>query len=117
MIPYLIIVTGYILTILTSGYPVKFFIGSNPEKTKVSEKSSRFDVGAIIGKCENFIILTFTLTSAFTALAVVFTAKSIVRRDDIKRDPKYYLGGTLVNFCYSLLMGFIIKLGLQLAGY
>ena len=62
----------------------------------------------IIGKCENFITMTFILADAVTGLALVFTAKSIVRSEDMKKNPTYYLGGTLVNFSYSILMGFLV---------
>ena len=72
-----------------------------------------FDVGAIIGKCENFLVITFILADAFTGSALIFTAKSIVRREDIEKDPGYYLGGTLVNFSYSVLIGYLIRIALN----
>jgi len=58
------------------------------------------DVGVLIGKCENVLTLTFVLAGAFTALAVVFAAKGIVRKDDIEKNSLFYLAGTLVNLTY-----------------
>ena len=113
--PYIVMVVGVLLTIATSGYVVRHFIGTIPNTVKPRSNESRYDVGSIIGKCENFIVISLILSGAYTALAIVFTAKSIVRRDDIQKNPKYYLGGTLVNFCYSLLMGFIINFLISLA--
>lgn len=106
---------GYILTIATSGLIVRHFIGGTSGKSSDSDSESstskdKYDLGAIIGKCENLLIITLILASAFTGLALIFTAKSIVRSDDIKKEPKYYLGGTLVNFTYSVLMGFFIRI-------
>lgn len=68
------------------------------------------DVGRIIGKCENVLVVTFVVANAFTALALVFGAKSIVRREDMQNNSKYYLAGTLVNFTYSLLVGGVLRL-------
>jgi hypothetical protein len=61
--------------------------------------------GAIIGKCENILVLIFVLTESFTALAVVFAAESIIARE-YHNDfyPIFVIVGTLVNFTYSLLV-------------
>lgn len=67
------------------------------------------DVGRIIGKCENVLVYTFVVANAFTALAVVFAAKSIVRREDMQNNSRYYLAGTLVNFTYSLVFGVVAR--------
>lgn len=67
------------------------------------------DVGQVIGKCENVLVLSFVLANAYTALAVVFAAKSIVRREDMVKNSKYYLAGTLVNFTYSILFALVVK--------
>lgn len=82
-----------------------------------STSKGGYEAGAIIGKCENFLIISLILANAFTGLALIFTAKSIVRSEDIKRDPRYYLGGTLVNFSYSVLMGFLIRIILCAIGH
>lgn len=71
------------------------------------------DVGFVVGKCENVLILTFMVVGAYTALAVVFAAKSIVRRKDMQNDSKYYLAGTMTNVTYSVAVGVGVRVLLQ----
>ena len=110
-----VIAVGYVLTLLTSGLVVRAFVRKemkpdrNIEGESQENAKSRLRVGAIVGKCENFLTITFILQDALTGLALIFAAKSIVRSDQIKKDPGYYLAGTLVNFSYSVLMGFLVK--------
>lgn len=113
----LIVVAGYGITIGLSGIIVRYFVGGHNSKRDQGgesdlDRQSRYDIGALIGKCENLLTITFILADALTGLALIFTAKSIVRSDDIKKDPRYFLGGTLVNFSFSVLMGFLVKLAL-----
>ena len=109
-----IVVAGYVLTVATSGLIVRHFVAetkpipSEAQNDKDSAKRS-YDAGTIIGKCENLLTITLILANAVTGLALIFAAKSIVRSEDIKKEPKYYLGGTLVNLTYSVLMGFLIR--------
>lgn len=70
---------------------------------------SEIDTGRIIGKCENILVVTLVLFNQFPALAIIFAAKGIVRQRDITRDPNYYLGGTLVNFTWSVLVAGIAR--------
>lgn len=104
----------YILTMAFSGVLVRFVVGPSAHGSSAPPGgegggSPRFDIGAIIGKCENLLVLTFILMGAYTGLALIFTAKSIVRSDDIKKDPRYYLGGTLVNFTFSVVMAVLLQ--------
>jgi hypothetical protein len=112
------VAAGYVIAVVLSGPVVRFFVGPLPEKAPPEAENSgvtpRFDIGAIIGKCENIIVMTFVLAGAYTGLALIFTAKSIVRREDIAKDPRYYLGGTLVNFVFSLLVACGTKVALDL---
>lgn len=72
--------------------------------------------GYIIGKCENLIIVTLVLNDAFTGLALIFAAKNLVRQEEIKRNPSFFLVGTMVNFTASLMIAFIAKYSLLLIG-
>ncbi|MCD5417579.1 hypothetical protein LR021_04390 [Candidatus Bipolaricaulota bacterium] len=72
-----IIVMGYIITIATSGLIVRHFIGGPRQKTssRDSEKpvsKTNYDIGAIIGKCENLLTITLILANAFTGLALIY---------------------------------------------
>jgi len=57
----------------------------------------------------------------FGGLALIFGAKEFVRKEEIKRDPTYYLLGTVVNFAAALFileiaLIVISMLSLQVAG-
>lgn len=74
----------------------------------VNDKSER--VGDVIGKLENVLVLTIVMVEAYTALALIFAAKNIVRIE--KNDEKsinYYILGTLANFTWSLVMAMLAK--------
>ncbi len=101
-----IVILGYILTILISTLVVRLSTGF---LHKSKEKKSFFDVGFFVGLFEDVIIITFVLLNQFMALALVFTAKTIVRASDIKEKPEYYLVGTLANFSTALLCALLIK--------
>jgi hypothetical protein len=122
ILQYALVVLGYIFTIATSGFVVRHFVGTTRPKSENTNSDTiapkkHYDLGAIIGKCENILTITLILANGFTGLALIFTAKSIVRREDMRKDPKYYLGGTLVNFTYSVLMGFFIRILLSATGH
>ena len=42
------------------------------------------------GKCENILILVFVILEAYTAIAIVITAKTMVRKEEIERDSMYF---------------------------
>lgn len=101
----LLYVAAFIVLPLTSGWVFRIvmrgFLG--PEVLDDLDSATR-DTGSLVGKCENVLVLTLVFAGAYTALAVLFAAKSIVRREDIDSgDTAYYVAGTLVNFTYSLL--------------
>lgn len=104
----LIILLAYILLPLTSGYLVYNVLSAISKKPLEIEKGAR-DTGFIIGKCENLLILTLMLLDAYTALAIIFTGKTIVRREDMSRNSLYYLAGTMVNVTYSVVVGATVK--------
>lgn len=116
-----IILGGYILTLCFSGMVVRYFVGSaRPEATQEArrqENSGReFDVGFVIGKCENILTVTLVLAGGYTGLGLLFTAKTIVRAEDMKSNPKFYLGGTLVNVTYSVVIASAVKVALKSCG-
>ena len=117
---YLIIVCAYIVLVLTSGTVVSTILKGIGHKTLSeaagedrpddAQKKVRLAAGRIIGKCENILILSFILLEAYTALALVVTAKTLIRKDEIEKNEMYFLAGTMTNVSYSVLVGFITKL-------
>ncbi|MFC7081467.1 hypothetical protein [Halorussus caseinilyticus] len=72
------------------------------------------DTGKAIGKAENVLVLSLMLLEAYTALGVIFAAKSIVRKSDMdQRDTSYYLTGTMANFTYSVVVGLLLHVALR----
>jgi len=55
------------------------------------------------------LIVIFVHLAEYTAIAIIFAAKEIVRSDKIKEKPSYYLLGTLLNVVLSLLCALVIK--------
>ena len=122
-----IIALAYFITLLFSGtvigWAMKAFLrperqisSQTPANTPKTDSESMpiisrnyRNIGRLIRKCENIITVTFGLIGQETGLALIFAAKSLVRRDDIKENPGFFLGGTLVNLVWAMSIGFIAR--------
>lgn len=121
-ISFIVIAVAFVLLLTTSGKAVRLVLKSVTQKKleeiaaedKPAEIEKRLDIGEIIGKCENILILAFVVLEAYTAIAIVITAKTMVRKEEIEKNSMYFLAGTLINVTYSVLIGFILKLVLPL---
>lgn len=103
-------VLGYLVLLGTSTFVVDYFLErwTGTDLTTDLDAGQR-DTGRIVGKCENVLVLTLVFVGAYTALGLVFAAKSIVRREDMSSgDTTWYLAGTLVNFTYSIVVGVVV---------
>lgn len=105
IIPYLI---AYIFLLATSGRLV-FYILQKAKGSPYDDMDKRLDTGYIIGKCENILLLTLVFLGQYTAISIIFAAKTIVRQEDIKKDSLFYLAGTLINVTYSIFIGLTTK--------
>ena len=110
------------LVLIVAGYLFCFVIGSLVVRLTIKMISPDFkkqlgkpvlDTGLVIGICESFITITLVLLNHITGLAIIFTAKSIIRSKKMEEKAEYYLVGTMVNFTFSLLVGIIMKISLQ----
>ena len=100
--------SGPIVTrLISSSRPSGELIEAPEEPAHTTEERRR--LGNVIGKCENIIVVTLILAGAETGLALIFTAKTLVRRQDIEQDPGYFLGGTLLNFVWSLIVAMLAR--------
>lgn len=121
----LLAVAGAFLLLFTSGTVVRKVMniiykknladlasGAVTALDPVEEKLARerISTGLIIGKCENLIIYLMVLTGSYTALAIIFTAKTIIRKEDIAKNSMFFLAGTMINVTYSLLISLLVKL-------
>lgn len=106
----LILAAAYAVTLGLSGAVVRFFVLPRHLPTpKHDPDGPRFLSSTVIGKCENFLALTFVLIGEETGLALIFAAKALVRAKDIEKNPGYYLGGMLVNLVWSLAVGVLAR--------
>jgi len=113
----LVVLLAYAVTMSLSGLLVRFFVlppGAAsvwpPETAATPEHGwSRFDPSVVIGKCENIVTVTLVLTGQVAGLALIFAAKSLVRSEAIKRDPGFYLGGTMVNLVWGLMVATVAR--------
>ena len=106
-----ILILGYIFLLGTSGKVLNFIlsrISSKPLSQTISKEV--LDTGFVIGKCENFLILTFMFLQQYTALALVFASKTIARREDMSKNSLFFLAGTMINVTYSIMIGLVVML-------
>lgn len=68
-------------------------------------------IGFWIGVLERLIILTLVVNNSLTAVAFIFTAKSIARFNELndKTFAEYYLTGTLLSTALAVFGGFLLN--------
>lgn len=106
-----VVIIAYAILLFTSG-PLVYFVLSRLERDYKKGLDARvLDTGVVVGKCENLLIPTFMILGAYTALALIFGVKAIVRSEDMSgKNTLYYLAGTMINVTYSVLVGAILSL-------
>ncbi len=98
LIEIIVVIAGYLLLIGTSGTVLNLVlsrISGEPISRKIGKEA--LDTGFVIGKCENLLILTFMILEAYTALALIFAAKTIVRKEDMSKNSLFFLAGTMIT--------------------
>lgn len=109
----LIVGLGYLIVI----FPVGFIIGKateNWQKELATEKdqNSLKKAGRYIGIFERILVLTFVISSNFSAIGFLIAAKSILRFSDTKgarKQTEYVLIGTLMSFAICIIIGLIMS--------
>ena len=101
-----VIAAAYAIALAGSGHVVRYFVlpRRGPARPARDPDGPRFDTSVLIGKCENILTVTLVLLGQETGLALIFTAKSLARKEEIERNPGFYLGGTLVNLVWGMLV-------------
>ena len=115
VLPMLVSAGGLAFLLLTSGRVVGWALRSvrsqpPPVEPEVADVEERVGTGRIIGKCENILVYLFVLLGEHTALAILFTAKALVRKEDIRKDSLYFLAGMMVNVTYSVVVAVLVQL-------
>lgn len=110
----LAILIGYVIVI----FPVGFIIGKATERwqeeieVEEKKKNSLKKAGRYIGIFERILILTFILSSNFSAIGFLIGAKSILRFGDsqgARKQTEYILVGTLMSFALCIIVGVLIR--------
>ena len=109
----LAIVIGYLIVI----FPVGFIIGKATERwqkeiARVEEQTSLKKAGRYIGIFERILVLTFIISSNFSAIGFLIGAKSILRFSDSKgarKQTEYVLIGTLMSFSICIFVGLLLR--------
>ena len=109
----LAIVIGYLTVI----FPVGFIIGKATERwqkeiAKIEEQTSLKKAGRYIGIFERILVLTFILSSNFSAIGFLIGAKSILRFSESKgarKQTEYVLIGTLMSFSICIAIGLLLR--------
>ncbi len=106
---------GYLLII----FPAGFLIGKATKRwqNEVEDdlrKNSLDAAGRYIGIFERILVLTFILTTNFSAIGFLIAAKSILRFSDksetgARKQTEYVLIGTLMSFTITIIIGFLVR--------
>jgi len=99
----LIYLLSYIVAVVSGHFFVRIILRMYP----LPEKGGLEGAGAIIGILERIFTLTLVLIGQYTALALILTAKSIARFEELKnrKFAEYYLIGTLSSILFAMLIG------------
>jgi len=112
---FLALLIGYLFII----FPTGFLIGKATKRWQNEvqddlKKNSLDAAGRYIGIFERILVLTFILTTNFSAIGFLIAAKSILRFSDksetgARKQTEYVLIGTLMSFTITILTGFLIR--------
>jgi uncharacterized membrane protein YoaK (UPF0700 family) len=103
-----VLVSAYLLVILLGHLIVRGILERfTPDDGKKMEGMK--GAGMAIGTLERVLTLTFILLNQYAAIALIFTAKSIARFEELKdrQFSEYYLTGTLSSILVALVAGIL----------
>ena len=103
-----VIISAYIIVSIIGAHFIKLMLRRYEKEV---ETSGLKGAGMVIGIVERVMVLTFVLVNQYTAITVIFAAKSIARFNELKdrKMAEYYLIGTLVSITFALLVGIVVR--------
>ncbi len=103
-----VLISAYIIVTIIGAYFIKLMLRRYENDV---ETSGLRGAGLVIGIVERIMVLTFVLVNQYTAITVIFAAKSIARFNELtdRKMAEYYLVGTLVSITFALLAGIIVR--------
>lgn len=102
------VIVAYGVVSFVGAYVIKWLLRSY----KSVEKSGLKGAGMIIGIFERMLVLTFIIFNQYTAIGIIFAAKSIARFSELKdrKMAEYYLIGTFSSIFLAVAVGVIVRL-------
>ena len=103
-----VIISAYIIVSIIGAHFIKLMLRRYEKEVEISGLKS---AGMVVGIVERVMVLTFVLVNQYTAITVIFAAKSIARFNELKdrKMAEYYLIGTLVSITFALLVGIAVR--------
>ena len=103
-----VVISAYIIVSIIGAYFIKLMLRRYEKEV---ETSGLRGAGMVIGIVERIMVLTFVLVNQYTAITVIFAAKSIARFNELKdrKMAEYYLIGTLASITFALLVGIVVR--------
>lgn len=80
-----------------------------PESGSETRLFNLRSTGFWIGFCETLLVFAFVYEGEYGALAIIIGAKEFVRKENIQKNPSYYLLGTLINVSVALIFALVAK--------
>ncbi len=106
---------AYLAAVVLGHFVVRGLMNQFPIPSDDDEgKRELRHAGLTIGVLERIFTVTFVLADQYTAIALIFAAKSIARFEELKdrRFSEYYLIGTLSSILIALLVGIFARYAL-----
>ncbi|MEA1998364.1 MAG: hypothetical protein U9N61_03440 [Euryarchaeota archaeon] len=106
------IVSAYIAVSVVGAYAIRAILRRYEKNVGTGGLRS---AGMIIGIIERVMVLTFVLIDQYTAITIVFAAKSIARFNELedRNMAEYYLIGTLLSITFALITGIVARLTIE----
>ena len=108
-----VVASAYVIISIIGAYLIKLMLRGYGREVELGGLKN---AGMVIGIVERIIVLTFVLVNQYTAITIVFAAKSIARFNELKdrKMAEYYLIGTLISITFALIVGIIVKVILRM---
>ena len=92
----ILIALGYIAVTIVDAFVIKTILRNYGRHIALSGLTH---AGIVIGIIERVLVFSLVLVNQYTAITIVFAAKSIARFNDLKdrKTAEYYLIGTLLS--------------------
>ncbi|MCK8817146.1 DUF3307 domain-containing protein [Natroniella sulfidigena] len=115
----ILVISGYVLVWKFGSILVRLTLDKFISKDNDIINANTDNPGELIGKLERLLILTLVLGRDYSAISLVFAAKSVARFNNFKDKDfvDYYIVGTLASVLIGIVIGLLLNLIIGLEGY